>query len=418
MAAYHVRMRCTALFVLCASVLLDAIAFAQEWPQFRGPDGQGHSDERQVPVEWSATRNVVWKVPVPGRGWSSPIVASGRVWLTTATSGRDGALRLLAFDVESGRQVLNAEVFRIGSASLLNEKNSHASPTSIADAERVYVHFGAEGTAALTMDGKVVWKTRLPHQTQHGNGGSPVIYRDLLIVNCDGADTAFVVALDKSTGKVRWKTSRRQPWSQAYTTPLVIRHGEQDQLVSVGASYAAAYEPQTGREIWYVGYPGGFSNVPRPVASHDLVYITTGFHQPSLLAIRPDGKGDVTRSHVAWAVRRAVPFTPSPLIVGDELYMVSDAGIATSVDAKSGEILWQHRLNGAFSASPVFADGRIYFQSEEGITTVVAPGRTLRILSVNALDGPTLASMAVASGSVFLRTATHLYRIGANQNVK
>ena len=404
-------MKHTALTVF-AAVLMRTFAIAQDWPQFRGPGGQGHSTERGVPLHWAATRNVVWKVPVPGRGWSSPIVASRRVWLTTATGGREGALRLLAYDVESGREALNVEIFRIGSANLLNDKNSHASPTPVADADRVYVHFGDEGTAAVTMDGRVVWKTRLRHQTQHGNGASPVIYGDLLIVNCDGADAAFVVALDKHSGKVRWKTWRRRPWSQAYTTPLVIRHGEQDQLVSVGASYAAAYEPQSGKEIWRVSYPGGFSNVPRPVADHGLVYITTGFQQPSLLAIRPGGTGDVTQSHLAWSLNRGVSLTPSPLLVGDELYMVSDAGIVTCVDAKAGAIVWQHRLNGAFSASPVYADGRLYFQSEEGVTTVVGPGREFKVLSVNALDAPTLASMAVASGSVFLRTATHLYRIG------
>ena len=392
-------------------ILLPTTLAAEDWPQFRGPDGQGHSAERGIPFQWSSTRNVVWKVPVPGRGWSSPIVANGRVWLTTATSGRDGALRLLAYDVGSGRQALDVEVFRIGNAGLLNEKNSHASPTPVADGDRIYVHFGDEGTAAVTMDGNVLWKTRQRHLTQHGNGASPVVHGDLLIVNCDGADAAFVVALDKNTGKVRWKTSRRRPWSQAYTTPLVIRQGEQEQLVSVAAFYAAAYDPQTGKEIWRVSYPDGFSNVPRPVAGHGLVYITTGFQQPSLMAIRPDGKGDVTRTHIAWTMNRGVSLTPSPLLVGDELYMVSDNGVVTCLDAKTGAIVWQHRLNGAFSASPVFADGRLYFQSEDGVTTVLAPGRSVTVLSENALDAPTLASMAVASGSVFLRTATHIYRI-------
>lgn len=410
-------MRATAI-VFAIAVALRAIGHAEDWPQFRGPGGQGHSTERGVPLEWSPTRNILWKTPVPGRGWSSPIVAAGRVWLTTATDGRDGALRLLSYELESGREVLNVEVFRIGSARLLNDKNSHASPTAVADADRVYVHFGDQGTAALTMDGRVLWKTRLAHQTQHGGGASPIIHGELLIVNCDGADSAFVVALDKNTGKLRWKTSRRQPWSQAYTTPLVIRHGEQEQVVSVGASHAVAYEPLTGKEIWRVTYPGGFSNVPRPVTAHEFVYITTGFHQPSLLAIRPGGSGDVTRSHVAWSLNRGVSLTPSPLIVGDELYMVSDAGILSCVDAKTGAFVWQHRLRGAYSASPVFVDGRVYFQSEDGVTTVIAPGRALKILAVNALEEPTLASMAVASGSLFMRTAGHLYRIGTTPAVR
>ena len=404
-------MKRKATAVCVFGLLLTVAVAAQDWPQFRGPDGQGHSSDRGVPLEWSPTRNVAWKTAVPGRGWSSPIVANGRVWLTTATSGRDGALRLLAYDIDAGREALNIEVFRIGNAGLLNEKNSHASPTPVADGDRIYVHFGDEGTAAVATDGQVLWKTRQRHLTQHGNGASPIVHGDLLIFNCDGADAAFVVALDKHTGKVRWKTSRRRPWSQAYTTPLIVRNGEQEQLVSVGAFYAAAYEPQTGKEIWRVSYADGFSNVPRPVAGHGLVYITTGFQQASLMAIRLDGKGDVTRTHVAWTMNRGVSLTPSPLLVGDELYMVSDNGIVTCLDAKSGAIVWQHRLNGAFSASPVYVDGRIYLQSEDGVTTVIAPGRAAKVLSENALDAPTLASMAVASGSVFLRTATHLYRI-------
>jgi outer membrane protein assembly factor BamB len=386
-------------------------AAAQEWPQFRGPDGQGHSRERGLPHEWSESRNVAWKAVVPGRGWSSPVVAHGRVWLTTATAGRDGALRLLAYDVASGREVLNVDVFRIGNTELLNAKNSHASPTPVVDGDRVYVHFGNEGTAALTLDGRVIWKSRQRHVTQHGGGGSPIVYRDLLILNCDGADAAFVVAFDKVTGKVRWKTWRRQPWSQAYTTPLVIDHNGRTQLVSVGAHHAAAYDPDNGKEIWRVSYPDGFSNVPRPVYGHGLVYLTTGFQQPSILAVRPDGTGDVTKTHVAWTLSRGVPLTPSPLLVGGELYMVSDTGILSCVDAVTGALVWQERIGGTFSASPLFADDRIFLQAEEGVTVVIAPGRAFRLVATNQLNGATLASMAVASGSVFIRTAEHLYRL-------
>ena len=388
---------------------------AEDWPQFRGPTGQGHSTERDVPLEWSESRNVRWKTPVPGRGWSSPVVSAGRVWLTTAVTERGGAsLRALAFDADNGREVVNVEVVRIGSANLLNLKNSHASPTPIVDGDRVYVHFGAEGTAALTTTGDIVWKTRLPYQSQHGNGGSPVLYGGLLIVSCDGSDAAFVAALDARTGKVRWKTFRRQPFDQAYSTPLVIRVGDRDQIVSAGAFRAAAYDPETGRELWRVGYGDGFSNVPRPVYGHGLVYIATGFQQPSLLAVRADGAGDVTRTHVAWALRRAAPLTPSPLLAGDELYVVNDGGIATCLDAKTGETHWIQRLGGGdYSASPVLADGRVYFLSEGGMATVIAAGRSFHKLSTNTVEGETLASMAVSAGSIFIRTDTHLYRIGA-----
>jgi outer membrane protein assembly factor BamB len=238
------------------------------------------------------------------------------------------------------------------------------------------------------------------------------LFQDLLIINCDGnGDEAYVVALDKNTGKIRWKTSRRQPWDQAYSTPLVIRVRDQDQVISIGAYRAAAYDPQTGKEIWRVSYGDGFSNVPRPVYGRGLVYIATGFQEPLLLAVRPDGTGDVTRTNVAWIVQRGAPLTPSPLLVGDELYFVSDIGIATCLDAATGKAHWQMRLGGNYSASPVFADGRIYFLSEEGVATVLAPGKEFRKLASNSLDGSTLGSIAVSAQSIFIRTDTYLYRI-------
>src|SRR5262245_7170243 len=403
-----------AFLVSIVALLLQGLAHAQDWPQFRGPTGQGDSAARGLPGEWSETRNIAWRVAVPGRGWSSPVVANGRVWLTTATpEGGDASLRLIAYATDSGQETLNVEAYRLRNATLLNEKNSHASPTPVVDGDRVYVHFGSEGTAAVTTAGEIVWKTRLRYETQHGGGGSPIVYGDLLIVSCDGFDDAFVVALDKGTGKQRWKTYRRRPWSQAYTTPLVIRVGDRDQVVSVGAHHAAAYDPANGKEIWRVSYADGFSNVPRPVYGHGLVFITTGFQQPALLAVRPDGTGDVTRTHVSWTLQRAAPLTPSPLLAGDELYIVNDSGIASCLDARTGKLHWIQRLGGTFSASPVLADGRIYFLNEDGVTTVVAAGPTFQVLATNSLPGPALASMAVSEGSFYLRTASHLYRITA-----
>lgn len=389
-----------------------AVAAGQTWPQFRGPTGQGHADAGNLPLEWSEAENVVWKTPVPGRGWSSPVVSNSRVWLTTAVRDGGGSLRLLAFDIQDGRQVLDVEVFHTRDGDPLNAKNSLASPTPVVDDDRVYVHFGADGTAAVSTDGEVLWTRRLPYRSQHGNGGSPILYDDLLIFSGDGSDRAFVAALDVDTGEVRWNTPRRRPAAQAYSTPLAIRVGDEDQIVSVGAYRTTAYDPRSGREIWRVGYRDGFSNVPRPVYGHGLVYIATGFQTPSLLAVRADGRGDVTVSHIVWTMRQAAPHTPSPLLVGDELYTVSDLGVATCLDALTGEVLWRERIDGNYSASPIVADGRIYFLSEEGVTTVIAPGREFRRLATNRLDGSTLASMAVADGSFFIRSDTHLYRIG------
>ena len=386
---------------------------AEDWPQFRGPGGEGHSTEQNLPYQWSESQNILWKSRVPGRGWSSPVVAGGRVWLTTAIDQRGtSSLRLLAFDVATGKEIVNVEVFSVRNAVLKNIKNSLASPTPIVENDRVYVHFGADGTAAVATDGKIVWKVTLSYDSMHGNGGSPILYRDLLIVSCDGADEAYVVALDKNTGKTRWKTPRREPFDQSYTTPLVIQVDGKDQLISIGAYRAASYEPTTGKEIWRVSYGDGFSNVPRPVFGHGLVFIGTGFQEPSMLAVRPTGTGDVTRTHVAYTIERGAPFTPSPLIVGDEFYMVSDIGVASCLDVKTGKIHWQQRVSGNYSASPLFADGRIYFLSEEGVATVIAPGKEFRRLAVNTLDGTTFASIAVSQGTLFIRSDSHLYRIG------
>jgi outer membrane protein assembly factor BamB len=406
------------LLVLLLIAGTSILVQAEDWPQFRGPTGQGHATERGLPLEWSESKNIVWKTPVPGLGWSSPVVAAGRVWLTTVVESKErrgrvsASLRALAFDVATGREVVNVEVFRLDDAGYVNPKNSRASPTPIVDGERVYVHFGADGTAALTTSGEILWTTHLRYESQHGNGGSPTLYRDLLIVNCDGnGGEAYVIALDTATGKTRWKTPRRRPADQAYSTPLVITTGDRDQLVSVGAYRAAAYEPLTGQEIWRVSYGDGFSNVPRPVFGQGLVFIATGFQTPTLIAVRPDGKGDVTRTHLAWTISRGAPYTPSPLLVGNDLYYVSDTGVLSLADATSGQVIWQQRLGGNYSASPVLADGRIYFQSEEGLTTVIAPGREFRRLAVNRLDGTTLASIAVSNGSLFIRSDSHLYRI-------
>lgn len=380
-----------------------------DWPQFRGPTGQGHSDERGLPLNWSETTNVVWKVAIQGRGWSSPVVQGNRVWLTTATE--DGkSLRVIAIDRNKGTVLLNLEVFRLDSGKLTNAKNSFASPTPIVDGDRVYVHFGAFGTACISTSGEIVWKTRLKYDNgQHGPGGSPVLYQDLLIVSCDGNDVQFVIALDKLTGKIRWKKLREG--YQAYTTPLIVSLPEGDEVISPGAFRAVAYEPRSGKELWQVRYGEGFSNVPTPVYGDGLVFICTGFQEPSLLAVRLGGRGDVTKSRVVWKLDRGVPLTPSPLLIGNELYLVSDNGIATCLDAKTGREYWRARLGGNFSASPIYADGRIYFLNEEGESQVVSPGQQFKLLATNQLDGRTLASMAVAGGSIFIRSETHLYRI-------
>jgi outer membrane protein assembly factor BamB len=386
---------------------LAALLLIQDWPQFRGPSGQGVSDQTGLPLTWSETKNVLWKTAIPGKGWSSPVIHENRLWLTTATE--DGkSLHAICVDRDTGAILKDIEVFRLSSIGRINERNNPASPTPVLEGDRIYLHFGAFGTACISQSGEILWKTRLDYDNgQHGPGSSPILYEDLLIMNCDGMKSQYVVALDKLTGKIRWKQSR--PGNQAYTTPVIAHLSSGDQILSLGAFQVIAYEPRTGKEIWKVHYGDGFSNVPSPVFGNGLVFICTGFTIPSLMAIRVDGQGDVTKSHVVWTVNKGAPLTSSPVLVGEELYMISDIGIVTCLDAQTGKEYWQGRVGGKHWASPIFAGRRIYFLSEDGRSVVIEPGRKFKILATNQLDGPTLASMAVSNGSIFIRSEEHLY---------
>jgi outer membrane protein assembly factor BamB len=410
------------LLVAAVALALTNPAQAEDWTEFRGPTGQGNSTEKNLPAEFGPTKNVAWKVEVPGVGWSSPVILKKRIYLTAAVpQGDDSAdgqsLRVLCLDADDGSTIWNVQAFEQsnGRYTRIHRKNTHASSTPITDGKHLYVHFGTHGTACLTLAGKIVWKTtELVYAPNHGNGGSPVIVDDLLIVSCDGSDIDYVAALDRSNGKLRWKTSRPQvpnPRKFSFTTPLVIEVAGKKQLISSGTDIVAAYEPATGKEIWRVTYDG-YSVVPRPIFGHGLVYVCTGWSPPKLLAIRPNGTGDVTESHVAWKIPRGVPNTPSTILVGDELYFISDRGVITCVDAKSGESHWTKRVGGGFSASPVYADGKIYFQSEQGEAIVIKPGLKYEELARNQFPGErTLASYAIADSSLFIRTGTSLYRI-------
>jgi outer membrane protein assembly factor BamB len=403
--------------ILLAALAALAAPQAQDWPQFRGPDGQGHSKAARAPLKWSdASANIAWKTAIDGLGWSSPVLLEGRLWLTTATEG-GLCLRAVCLDAKTGRELQNVELFRRAQAPPMNRKNSHASPTPVLEGDRVYVHFGTHGTACLSSQGKVLWRQeQLRWRDVHGSGGSPVLERDLLIFSCDGSDQQFVVALDRETGKIRWKAPRPENTyfkKFAFATPLVIDAGGARQVVSQGASGVSGYEAATGRALWHVKYVGGYSVVPRPVYGHGLLFVATGFDAPTLIAIRADGRGDVTDTHVAWRLEQGAPLTPSPLLVGDELYLVSDQGVATCLDARSGKVRWQERLGGTFSASPLHAADRIYFQDENGATTVVKPGKTFSVLQKNQVKGRTFASLASIEGAFFLRTDTHLLRIEA-----
>jgi len=393
---------------------------ASDWPQFRGPTGQGHSSATQLPETWSETENVTWKVPIEGLGWSSPSIQGDQIWLTTAVD-KGKSLRAIALDRQTGKQLLNIEVFQIDEPGSVHGKNSHASPTPYIEDDRVYVHFGAHGIACLTTNGDVIWRNQeLKYDHVHGPGGSPVVVDDLLIFSCDGSDQQFVVALNKNTGVIVWKKKRehisearltgKSNVPMAYTTPLLAKVGDTVQLLSAGADSVVSYDPLTGEENWWFSYDG-YSNVPRPVVGKGLVFISSGYDSPQFYAVRIDGSGDVTESHLAWNMKKASPLNPSPLLIGDELYLISDNGIATCVDAVSGETHWQERIGGNFSASPTFADNRIYLLDENAKMTAIAPGKEFQRLATNELEGRTLSTPAIVDDTIFIRTDTHLYRI-------
>ena len=416
---------------LPALLLLAATASAGNWPQFRGPDGQGHApaDETGLPVEWSAEKNVAWAVDVPG-GWSSPVVWGDRIFLTAAVpadaDGPEGTvLSVLCLSTRDGRELWRRDVFRRTAADDgIHYKNSHASPTPVTDGASLWVHFGTHGTARLACgDGRVLWTAAERYEPRHGPGNSPVLVDPtpddistddrLLFVNCDGEDRAFVVAYDAATGAERWRRDRPavdDPKTFSFATPLAIRVGDDTQIVSPATDQVIAYRAADGEPLWRVGY-NGFSVTPRPVYGHGLVYVATSFMRPEVIAIDPTGRGEVTESNVAWSLSKSAPNTPSPLLVGDELYFVSDRGVASCVDAKTGDAYWVERLGGNFSASPTFADGRIYWQDEDGLTVVTAPGTEYRELARNTLPGRTLATLAVSGGAIYLRTDETFYKL-------
>jgi outer membrane protein assembly factor BamB len=395
-------------------------ARAADWPAFRGPTGDGHVPEgTALPDAWGPTTNVSWKVDVPGRGWSSPVVSVGKVFLTTAVpsdkpGAKDLSQRAICLDAKTGKILWNVEVFRHDGTRPLpsHGKNSHASPTPVTDGRKLWVHFGPQGTACLDLNGKVLWRNAdLGYSPVHGNGGSPILVGDKLLFSGDGSDKQFVVALNKDTGKVLWKTDRNGDAVKKFSfgTPTAIEVNGKTQVISPASDLAMALDPDTGKEIWRMTYKG-YSLIPKPVFGHGLLFILTGYDTPQLYAVRPDGTGDVTETHVAWHESKGVSHTPSAILVGDELYTVADNGVATCFDAKSGKIVWRERLPGNYSASPVYANGKLYFQNEAGTGTIVRASKKFEIFGKNAMEEPTLASYAVADGALFVRTEKHLYR--------
>ena len=400
-------------------------ASCEDWPQFGGPAGKGISSEKGLPVSWSAKKNVAWKFRMPGSGWSSPVVAGEKVYLSAAVAGRKSskdAPSLVASSIDggSGKLLWQTELFAQARSSRRHSKNSHASPTPLVDDGRLYVHFGTNGTACLDLAGKILWKNEeLIYNPVHGGGSSPVRSGEVIVFSCDGAADPFVVGLDRKSGKIRWRTKRPESSGKlfAFATALSLDLAGKKQVILPGANWIAGYDPADGSELWRAWH-GGYSVVPRPLYGHGLVYFSSSFDQAKLFAIRPDGKGEVTKTHIAWQSSRSAPHSPTPVLVGEELYCVSDRGIASCIEARTGKLYWRERVGGNYSASVLYADGRVYFQSEKGEGVVIEAGKKFKVLSRNKLGERTLASYAISSGAIYIRGADHLFKIQASSEGK
>jgi outer membrane protein assembly factor BamB len=407
-----------ALILLVLSIPIVPVAAEENWPQFRGPRGAGHADAAGLPIQWSETENVRWKTAIHGKGWSSPVIWGEQIWLTTARPEGD-QMFAICVDRGTGKIVHDIMVFENPNPEFCHPFNSYASPTPVLEAGRIYVHFGTYGTACLdTANGRILWTRRDLHCDHfRGPGSSPILYEDLLIVAFDGVDQQFIVALDKSTGRTVWKKIRdidyktdNGDFKKAYGTPTIVEVNGKPQLISSAAMATLAYEPRTGEEIWRVRH-GGMNSAAPPQVGDGKVFLCTGSGGLGLVAVRAGGHGDVTQTHTEWKYSKAIPTRVSPLLVDDLIYLIDEKGVASCLEAKSGQPVWQQRLGGEFSASPILAYGHIYACSQEGLTHVLVPGRQPKVLAVNRLDEGFMASPAVADGALFLRTRTHLYRI-------
>jgi outer membrane protein assembly factor BamB len=403
-----------------------AVAHAENWPQFRGPTGQGISSETALPLAWSSDKNVAWKTEIPGESWSSPIVWENRVFLTTATD--DGqSCRVLSLDAKSGQVLWNKEVFR-QVPRRKEGRNTYATPTPATDGERVYACFGDGSFVALTFSGDIVWTNRdFPFHGQHGLGSSPILYGDLLIMARDGSsdgedkqlgwqkpwDQSYVIALDTKTGKERWK-GKRGLSRISHGVPAIWEHDGKAQVVSEAGDVLQGFDAKTGERLWSSKVIGE-GKVPSVVIGEGLAFTSGGWGgKETIKAFKLGGAGDLNETNLVWEQRKAMPKVPSMLYVKPHLFSISDGGIATCMKAETGEVVWQERVGGNFSASPVTANGRIYFLSDEGVTTVVEAGPKFQVLARNSLDEKVQASMAISGGRLFIRTEKNLICISTN----
>jgi outer membrane protein assembly factor BamB len=411
----------TGLFLV--SMLLSVVAQGEDWPWFRGPGRQGISQEKGIPTRWNAASDIRWKAAIPGEGWSSPIVFGDRVFVTTALDG-GSSLHIVCLDRRSGKVVWDKEVIR-QKPQYKQPDNSHATPTPATDGTRIYVSACDGRIVAVSMDGEVQWtNSDFDYYSQHGLAASPVLYEDLVIATFDWSsrppdtkigwqvpwDKAVILAVDKNTGKTRWKGSRGSS-RIAHVTPQIAKVEGQDQLVSGAGNVIQGHDLKTGERLWTVDSPGE-GVVPSVVVGEGLVFTASGFGESRICAVRLGGHGDVTQTHAVWESKDDVPKMSSMLYASSRLYLATETGVAKCFKAATGEVLWRQRLGGKFSASPIWAEGRVYFLAENGKMTVVKDGPTFDVVAQNELGEKCCASPAISQGNLFIRTEKALYCIG------
>ena len=425
------------MLIIAALAAVGLGAAEVNWPEFRGPFGNGTSTSTNLPLHWGEQQNVKWKMAIHDRGWSSPVIWDRQVWLTTATTNGH-ELFALCVDRDTGKVIRDLKLFDVAKPQYCHPFNSYASPTPAIEAGRLYATFGAPGTACLdTQTGKVLWERRdIECNHFRGAGSSPILYSNLLFLNFDGSDRQFVIALDKKTGRTVWQKNRSIDFQdlgpdglpeqggdtrKAFATCQIAAFGGQETLLSQGSKALYAYEPLSGAELWRVEERTSYSGATRPVIGHGLVFVPTGFASGQVLAIRPGKPGEILDAkvpgpseiqlQVVWKTKRNAPKKPSLLLLGDLLYAVEDNGVATCWEAKTGATVWSERIGGHHSASPLAAGDRIYLFSEEGKTTVLATGREFKKLAENQLGDGFMASPAVSGDALYVRSRTHLYRL-------
>lgn len=425
-----IRTGCVAL-LLGWSVRCGSLSAAEPyWNQFRGPHGDGTTTSTKLPVAFGeGTPQIRWKVPVPGRAWSSPVIWANQIWLTNAPEVHNLAegekkldkpleMRAVCVDLETGKTIHNLLLFEVDVPQFTHATNSYGSPTPYLEEGRAYIHFGAYGTACIdTMTGKTLWaRNDLPCDHFRGPGSSPIVYGDLLYLTMDGYDLQYIVAVDKHTGKTVWKKDRNVDFGttdgdakKAYSTPRLIEVAGRKLLVSPFASHTIAYDPQTGATVWSVKH-GGMNAASRPLYGNGLLYINSADGPNPLLALRPEGTGDITEQ-IVWKMSKGVPKRSSQLLVGDLLFFMNDSGVASCIDAKTGQEVWTKRLGGDYWASPLYANGLIYCFSQTGEIPVFKATREFELVAENKLDNGFIASPAVAGDALILRTKSHLYRV-------